>query len=451
MRTNPVNLRLTDADLEAIGEEEGWVGYAYDDADPKATKTFITPENVHLVKGTLTIGHGHTGTVKPGMRVDRAQGLALLRSDVRDAESCVHRYVRVPLTPGEFAAMVDLFYNVGPGTLPNERYPKGKDGIACLGKSGGGRPSTLLSLLNKCDPAAPDAEANYAAVAGCFTQWVMPGSIFEWGLTKRRIRMMLRFMGLPTMRAELSFPNGPVPTAMRYDLVQRCIALAREELADKEAMEPAAPVAPPPAPVVPATVKGEGEVGVPSPTPPRTLPSEIEEIVASAPADSPLTIVVENEPPKPSPASPVVKSEPASSKAEGGAGGVSSPAQLPAPSVATPLPPLPKAPVVIQPKTIDLNSIPYGQIDPSNGAKNLTDSKRFIGMVIVAGGSLVQVLAAREVVSSTIGAIFFDLSRDPVIVALAAGGVLWLVGHLTRKRGQKVITDGMVSATTVLK
>ena len=72
-------------------------------------------------------------------------------------------------------------------------------------------------------------------------------------------------------------------------------------------------------------------------------------------------------------------------------------------------------------------------------------------MLIVGGGSLVQVLAAREVVSSTAGAIFFDLSRDPVIVALIAGGVIWVVGSLTRWWGKKVITKGMVNAKEVLK
>ena len=39
------------------------------------------------------------------MRITPEEGLDLLRSDVRDAESCVHRYVKVPLTQGEFDAL----------------------------------------------------------------------------------------------------------------------------------------------------------------------------------------------------------------------------------------------------------------------------------------------------------------------------------------------------------
>ena len=114
------------------------------------------------------------------------------------------------------------------------------------------------------------------------------------------------------------------------------------------------------------------------------------------------------------------------------------------------LPP-PKPPVVIAPKSIDIRSIPYGEIDAANGAKNMTDSQRGIGLAIVAIGSVVQILAGREIVSSTVGAVFFDMSRDPAVVAIIAGGVVMFVGWLTRKRGQKVMTDGMRNATQVLK
>ena len=81
----------------------------------------------------------------------------------------------------------------------------------------------------------------------------------------------------------------------------------------------------------------------------------------------------------------------------------------------------------------------------------MTDSRRFTGMLVVASGSLIQVLAAREVISSTGAAIFYDLSRDPVIVALIAGAVMWAVGHIIRLAGRKTITKGMVEATQVLK
>jgi hypothetical protein len=54
-------------------------------------------------------------------------------------------------------------------------------------------------------------------------------------------------------------------------------------------------------------------------------------------------------------------------------------------------------------------------------------------------------------VGNAVGAIAFDLSRDPVVIALIATGVVTLIGWLMRKKGTKVMTTGMVNATQVLK
>ena len=111
----------------------------------------------------------------------------------------------------------------------------------------------------------------------------------------------------------------------------------------------------------------------------------------------------------------------------------------------------PPEPVVIAPKSVDVRSIPYGEITPENGAKNMSESQRVIGMVIVGIGSVVQIITARLAVGTAVGAIFFDLSRDPVVIALAATAVVTAIGWLTRKKGTKVMTTGMVNATQVLK
>lgn len=262
-RINPVNLRLSEAGLDEIAAREGFVPFTYDDADPKppTKKTPVTEANARMVDGrltgpyggTLTKGYGHTRTAKPGDRLTQTEARSLLRSDVRDAESCVHRYVRVPLHQGEFDGMTDVFYNVGPGSLPNAQYPNGKDGIACLGKSGGGRPSTLLTKLN---------EGDYEAAASCFTQWRMPGSVFEWGLLIRRICFMLIFMGLPVVRAMNAMPNVmPLGDAARLALVKRSIQLAREELEDRLAMQ-----APKPKPEATVTII-EDKPAEPEPAP----------------------------------------------------------------------------------------------------------------------------------------------------------------------------------------
>jgi hypothetical protein len=131
----------------------------------------------------------------------------------------------------------------------------------------------------------------------------------------------------------------------------------------------------------------------------------------------------------------------------------------PLPPVKPPAPPVggvivtkpPPEPVIIAPKTVDVRSIPYGEVTPENGVKNITDSQRGIGMVIVGVGSVVQVITMRLGVGTAVGAIFFDLSRDPVVIALAATAVVAVIGWLTRKKGTKVMTTGMVNATQVLK
>jgi hypothetical protein len=131
-------------------------------------------------------------------------------------------------------------------------------------------------------------------------------------------------------------------------------------------------------------------------------------------------------------------------------------AQAPAVVVPAPQPPPPPVappppPIVIAPKTVDIRSIPYGEIAPENGAKNMSESQRGIGMVLVGVGSVVQIITMRLGVATATGAIFFDLSRDPVVIALIATGVAVVIGWLTRKRGTKIMTDGMKNATQVLK
>jgi hypothetical protein len=131
------------------------------------------------------------------------------------------------------------------------------------------------------------------------------------------------------------------------------------------------------------------------------------------------------------------------------------PAPQPPPPPVAPVPPLvtkpPPPPVIIPPKTVDIRSIPYGEIDPANGAKNMSESQRGVGMVLVGVGSVVQIITMRLGIGTAIGAVFFDLTRDPVIIALVATGIVAAIGLFTRKKGTKVLTDGMKNATQVLK
>lgn len=70
--------------------------------------------------GGYSIGYGHF--IKPGekfTRITPAQGEALLRADVANAEKAVREFVKVPLSQGQFDALVSFIYNVGTGAFRN--------------------------------------------------------------------------------------------------------------------------------------------------------------------------------------------------------------------------------------------------------------------------------------------------------------------------------------------
>lgn len=104
-----------------------------------------------------TIGYGHTGAdVYPGLTITQDKAEQLLRADVRVAESAVKRLVKVPLTQGQYDALVDFVFNIGEGQFAS---------------------STLLRKLNDCDYAGADAE---------FKRWNRSGGKILNGLVKRR-------------------------------------------------------------------------------------------------------------------------------------------------------------------------------------------------------------------------------------------------------------------------
>lgn len=121
--------------------------------------------------GVPTIGYGAT-YYPDGRRVtmqDRpvteADATAMLRSMLASYEAGVSRYVQVPLTQGQFDALVSFAYNVGLSAL--------KD-------------STLLRLVNARD---------YAGAAAQFARWNRAGGKVLPGLTRRREAERVMFLG----------------------------------------------------------------------------------------------------------------------------------------------------------------------------------------------------------------------------------------------------------------
>jgi lysozyme len=144
----PLERALSTKGLELLKVSEGLRLKAYKDA-----------------VGVLTIGYGHTGKdVTPGKVIDEAKAEALLLADVEWAENAVRTKVTVPLTMGQFDALVDFVFNLGAGAFAK---------------------STLLKKLNAGD---------YAGAAAEFPRWDKAGGKVLPGLTTRRLAEQRMFI-----------------------------------------------------------------------------------------------------------------------------------------------------------------------------------------------------------------------------------------------------------------
>lgn len=106
-----------------------------------------------------TIGYGHTGGVKPGMKIDKPTAEKLFLNDLKRVENILKALVKVPLNQFQFDALASFVFNVGGGNFAR---------------------STLLRELNK---------GNYGAVPTQLRRWVHgSGGVKLKGLVLRRER-----------------------------------------------------------------------------------------------------------------------------------------------------------------------------------------------------------------------------------------------------------------------
>lgn len=102
-------MKLSAEGLQLIKQQEGFRSRTYLD-----------------VAGFPTIGFGHR-LIHPGSfpdGIDEAQATEILASDVRDAEQAIGHLVKVPLTQGQFDALVDFCFNLGSGRLASSTLLK---------------------------------------------------------------------------------------------------------------------------------------------------------------------------------------------------------------------------------------------------------------------------------------------------------------------------------------
>lgn len=165
-------MRMTAEGLALIKRFEGFRADAYRDA-----------------VGVWTIGFGHTAQAGPpavmaGMRVSREEAAAILAADVEQFATGVRAAVTVPLSDGQFSALVSFTYNVGLGAF---------------------RGSSVLKAVNAGD---------FAAVPGRLALWVKAGGRTLPGLVKRRAAeaaLFARATAAPEPQPPQSQPPEPQP------------------------------------------------------------------------------------------------------------------------------------------------------------------------------------------------------------------------------------------------
>lgn len=135
-------MKLSGAGLDLLKRSEGFRSHTYND-----------------VNGFPTIGFGHRllhSESFPG-GISEREAAEILVSDVREAEKAVERLVKVPLTQGQFDALVDFCFNLGAGRLAS---------------------STLLKALNA---------GRHEAAAEQLLRWDLAAGVENTGLKARRL------------------------------------------------------------------------------------------------------------------------------------------------------------------------------------------------------------------------------------------------------------------------
>jgi lysozyme len=117
-------MRLSPRGLDFIKSFEGFVPYVYDDKKAPVNGKYREWTGGPVV-GTLTLGYGHTDAARhplkiaKGLRVTEAEAREILDVDLDECEDYVNQAVKVPITQGQFDALVSFTFNCGAGNAKN--------------------------------------------------------------------------------------------------------------------------------------------------------------------------------------------------------------------------------------------------------------------------------------------------------------------------------------------
>ncbi len=171
-------MKTSSKGLAFIEKEEGVILQSYDDFNDKKVN------EGDVIKGTLTIGTGHTSAAGPpkvyaGQKITRLEADKILADDLSKVEHQVNNLVKVPITQNQFDALVSFQFNTG----------------------GLGR-SSALRLLNQKD---------YRGAADALLQW-SKGNNNPTLLLPRRKREREMFLAGGSMSPTINSTVAPVIT-----------------------------------------------------------------------------------------------------------------------------------------------------------------------------------------------------------------------------------------------
>lgn len=115
--------------------------------------------------GVWSNGYGNTHGVVPFTTITQAKADADLKANIQTAADAVNKLVKVPLTQGQFDALVDFVFNLGADAFAR---------------------STLLKLVNA---------GRMDAAAGEFARWIYDNGTPLPGLMRRRAAEANLFRG----------------------------------------------------------------------------------------------------------------------------------------------------------------------------------------------------------------------------------------------------------------
>jgi len=118
-------MKISKHGLDFIKSFESFVPFLYDDLRYNRNLKYGYAEYNGTIplKGTLTIGYGHTKdalakvNMDLGTRVTEAEASRILDEDLDEIEDWINKNVKVKLTQGQFDALVSFGFNCGTGNL----------------------------------------------------------------------------------------------------------------------------------------------------------------------------------------------------------------------------------------------------------------------------------------------------------------------------------------------